>query len=825
MNEEINTNIDETIVDVEVEDTRPEVLIQYSGKNNLLRIWCQTAIRVDNQWLKAVDINDDEKGFHRTDAGTEWAFLAYSMFVTDTDRKFRCEISQKFIEARNLALFGTKMEVETDPFMFMWNPQFKLKPAQAAMAHKIVRQFQEGEIANKIAGSENCSGQGFYNISAPGAGKTPISIAVAMKMNAKRVLVVALSSLLEQWGDELTKFHRPGFAPGMIVINPGAKKEDRSEAIAEFCENERAWAICGYATLRDHIGEFLNATTDYDLVIFDESSVMRNENNQVAQAAQRLLFHNRQNQYLDWNEKIIRAKNVIHLNGTPIPNSGAELYNIFRQCRSSHALSSTRDDFEEDHVDVTTSWIPIGNGKSVKKTTKQGIKNVFKLAQLYSDQFGGLPRDKSKLPEQNDIEINCVMNEDEELTYRALETNGYSKIPGLTSLEEFRDNKEKQSISIALDEHRKAGLQTDSLASYLDLVNDSASKLGARTEDDEDSETVEEIDGNEDMLSLTERFDSLEFDWRLLQVDIDSIVDSRKALALALEQAKADLKDETGKYPQGLIVSEHPSITKIVNAHKALGEKGKLIREQQHTIRELQAEIETQRREIRVAEQLRAQSRANTLIRLRRGSSGGEWVVDTEGSRNLVVYPSAKFRWISEFLEQNPNEKTIIYCALRSTVAFLQKHLTNIGVETAILTGGNSKGQTEEIRRFKTISEEPGTGCNIMIMTCEKGIGLNLQVASTIIFESKPYLMTLVEQNIARAVREFGTHASVNVYHLRTKFSDGSPTVDEYVEAILRKKERTSAIFGSSAIAPLQLHFAKSEEQTLAELASKYASL
>ena len=190
------------------------------------------------------------------------------------------------------------------------------------------------------------------------------------------------------------------------------------------------------------------------------------------------------------------------------------------------------------------------------------------------------------------------------------------------------------------------------------------------------------------------------------------------------------------------------------------------------------------------------------------------------------MYPSAKFRWIVDFLESNPNDKTIVFCSLRSTITYLAKHLRDQGIEVAVLVGGNSSSQSDMLRRYKTITHDSdGKICNVMLITCDKGVGLNLQITKHVIFESKPYLQTLVEQNIFRAVREFGLNDIVNVYHLMTTFQDGAPTVDHYVQAILDKKAKTGAIFGANHVKPLILHVAKTETEGLEEMREKYSKL
>lgn len=735
------------------------------------------------------------------------------MLATSVETTFRVVFSEKFTEGRDAAMFSQELDQKDPFFAFQWNKEWPLRPQQAAMAHKIVKQLEDATKLNTVLQSDVRYGQGYYNISAPSGGKTPISIAVCLKLQAQRVLVVALTSLLDQWDDEISKFHAVGFAPGTLVINSGADKASRIEAIEDFCKVTRGWAICGYATLRDHADDFLKACTDYDVVIFDESGVMRNENNLVAMEAEKLLA---------------RTKYVLHLNGTPVDSHGGQLHNIFRQCRAPKALSVLKDDFEEQYANIQTTWMEAG-GKRFKKTIKSGIKNVFSIANNFSNQYGGLPKNMADLPRENPVIVNCPMNEEEELSYRALE-EGYSVTEGLTAVEEYRESKERQRFSEALDEHRQLGSSTTSLASYLDLVSEVSNRLGTRevgNEDaEEDSETTEEPVIAPDMEILQEQWDSFQMEWELEQQRLDVVIQTRKDLASALEALKASMKDVNGKYPSGFILKEFPPVIKIVADHGAQGVIGEEIRAIQAAIREKQNEVAEKQRQIRVSEKLRAQTRSNTLIRLMRATNGSEYVVRVDGTRELALGSSAKTRWILEHIEANPTTKMVIFCKLRSAITYLQKSLEERGIECGAIWGGNSRNQADTLRRFKTMTlDEDGKRMNVLIIITDLGAGLNLQVASEVIFESKPFLASTVEQNIARVVRTFGMHKVVNVYHLFTVFANGNPTCDHYIQSIVDTKARTGNIFQASQVAPLKLRPKLSEQEEIDSIRQRMAEL
>jgi hypothetical protein len=71
----------------------------------------------------------------------------------------------------------------------------------------------------------------------------------------------------------------------------------------------------------------------------------------------------------------------------------------------------------------------------------------------------------------------------------------------------------------------------------------------------------------------------------------------------------------------------------------------------------------------------------------------------------------------------------------------------------------DSKRRKEVLARFK---EDPD--CRVLLCTDSGGVGLNLQMASTVINMDQPWNPAVLEQRIAR-VHRLGQHRSVQVYH------------------------------------------------------------
>lgn len=110
----------------------------------------------------------------------------------------------------------------------------------------------------------------------------------------------------------------------------------------------------------------------------------------------------------------------------------------------------------------------------------------------------------------------------------------------------------------------------------------------------------------------------------------------------------------------------------------------------------------------------------------------------------------------------NPKEnKVVIFAYYRAAIEFLAEELKEYN--PAVLYGGTSNA-TEEVNRFKR-----DDSCRVIIMNwLSGGAGLNLQMASHVIFYECPTSPKDAKQAIARCDRT-GQHNIVNVYFMRVK--------------------------------------------------------
>lgn len=137
-----------------------------------------------------------------------------------------------------------------------------------------------------------------------GLGKTLQTIAFlsAKLKGQKKALILAPSSLIYNWAQELKKF-----APQLDLVVSYGLKPQREALIRE----DHTVYITSYATFRQDIEDYKALAFDY--LILDEAQVMKNSQTKIAQGLRSFDF-----------------KQAFALSGTPIENHMGELWSIFQ---------------------------------------------------------------------------------------------------------------------------------------------------------------------------------------------------------------------------------------------------------------------------------------------------------------------------------------------------------------------------------------------------------------------------------------------------------------------------------------------------------------
>jgi superfamily II DNA or RNA helicase len=188
-----------------------------------------------------------------------------------------------------------------------------------------------------------------------------------------RTLVVAPTSLLHNWSDEIARF-RPDLR---VQIFHG-----KGRAI----EPEADITLTTYALLR--LDREALVREDWETVILDEAQAIKNPESQVAQAAYQL-----------------RAGFRIALTGTPVENRLDELWSQFHF--TNPGLLGGRRDFERRYTR------PIGEGGTETAERLRERIRPFVLRRLKRDVA-------PELPPRTDVVLHCVLGDSERSLYEAI---------------------------------------------------------------------------------------------------------------------------------------------------------------------------------------------------------------------------------------------------------------------------------------------------------------------------------------------------------------------------------------------------------------------
>ena len=196
-----------------------------------------------------------------------------------------------------------------------------------------------------------------------------------------RTLVVAPTSVLHNWADEISRF-RPGLR---VCRYHGAQRTLESE-----CEV----VITTYAILRIDIDRLAQET--WDTVVLDEAQAIKNPESQVAQAALRL-----------------SAQFRMTLTGTPVENRLDELWSQMHFLNPG--LLGGRRDFQERYARTISEGEP-GAARRLRERIRP-----FVLRRLKSEVA-------PELPPRTEVVLRCTLSDEERAVYEAIRA---ASVPGV----------------------------------------------------------------------------------------------------------------------------------------------------------------------------------------------------------------------------------------------------------------------------------------------------------------------------------------------------------------------------------------------------------
>lgn len=231
----------------------------------------------------------------------------------------------------------------------------------------------------------------------PGLGKTLQALTVAAidfeRDYARRVLVVAPSTLKWNWEDEILKFTK-----FRHLILDGVPKE-RERQLLEFSLFDYDILIVNYEQLKSHV-KTLN-TFDFDIIIYDEAHMIKSHNSLRTKYVHELC-----------------AKRHILLTGTPMLNQVNELWSLL------HRIDPLRF---PNYWPFVSRYCAYGGyrGKQII-----GTKNKSELeALLKSVMIRRLKKDVLDLPEKQRIPIHVDLLPEQRILYDSAMTDLEIELP------------------------------------------------------------------------------------------------------------------------------------------------------------------------------------------------------------------------------------------------------------------------------------------------------------------------------------------------------------------------------------------------------------
>lgn len=606
---------------------------------------------------------------------------------------------------------------------------------------------------------------GIFNTSDPGTGKTPTTMAVALKHGCLKNLIVAPLALTQQWESELKKFLKPQYR-GHLMVLPRYQEHQRVALLETWKTQPSGWLMLGYAAFRAHYD--LLSEIGFDCTIFDESAAICNPKAEVTRSA------------IEYAANWDNCRFIQLLNGTPVRNSAGDAWAQLNASRNIMVMGETFEEFFDAHTEK--KQIQIEKGPRIIKYT--GIKNIWRYSAKMAANMGRISRDSKNFPTCTENIVSLPMEEDEEAIYRALEMYGNSVEPGRSIVDLLNEEGVSDGISeFAL--RRKEMLSNTEGGGFAEFLDSVSTRFRDEEEFDTDESDVMDRLRNENEIAID--LERINARINIFSLTFKGTVDEEKKKAI-LEEMKP-----------------------VVARRKELEKE---LKESQDELSRLQKLIDRAAR----------QERINTMMRLMRASGGFESVFDNQGKRHFVLQIKTKMNWLIEFLEEREanHTQTVVFCIFNAEIDEISRQLVEKGI-----THGVVRGDTIDV--FDTCERFRNEELSVLLVQQAKGDkGLNLQVARDCVFYSKGYSSEKFVQAKARLDRIGSKHDEVDYWYPQLELSDGSPTMDHIIhQAVLNKISlmRAVSVTTSTKVPQEVMDLAKSNPELLERLQKIFPSL
>lgn len=606
---------------------------------------------------------------------------------------------------------------------------------------------------------------GIFNCSDPGTGKTPTTMAVALKTGCLKNLIVAPLALTQQWESELKRFLKPQYQ-GHLMVLPRYQEAQRVQLLETWKDQPSGWLMLGYAAFRNHYD--LLAEIGWDCTIFDESAAICNPKAETTRTA------------IEYAANWQACRFIQLLNGTPVRNSAGDAWAQLNASRNIMVMGETFEEFFDAHTEKKS--IQIEKGPRIVKYV--GIKDIFGYSAKMAANMGRISRDSKNFPTCTENIVSLPMEEEEEAIYRALEMFGNSVEPGRSIVDLLREEGVSEGISeFAI--HRKEMLADSDLGGFSEFLDSVSTRF--RDEEEFDTGELGSIERLRDESEINIDLERINAKINILSLTYKGTVDEEKKKALVQE------------------------IKPVVARRKELE-------------KELKDTVNEEARLQRLVDRAARQERINTMMRLMRASGGFESVFDNQGQRQFVLQIKTKMNWLMEFLQEREanHTQTVVFCIFNAEIDEISRQLESLGILHGVV-----RGDTVDV--FDTCERFRGEELSVLLVQQAKGDkGLNLQVARDCVFYSKGYSSEKFVQAKARVDRIGSKHDEVDYWYPQLELSDGSPTMDGIIhQAVLGKVSlmRAVSVTTSTKVPQEVMDLAKSNPELLERLQKIFPSL
>ena len=143
----------------------------------------------------------------------------------------------------------------------------------------------------------------------------------------------------------------------------------------------------------------------------------------------------------------------------------------------------------------------------------------------------------------------------------------------------------------------------------------------------------------------------------------------------------------------------------------------------------------------------------------------------------------SKFNRLNEiavrFIEENPDEKVIIFTAFRATAKYLCERLSRVGIGSKLLLGGLRQSKQEVINEFRE-----NNNLRFLVSTEVASVGVDLQFCRFLINYDLPWNPTRIEQRIGRIDRLGQNADKIHIWNLYFKNTIDDRIVERLLDRI-----------------------------------------